>query len=105
MLILCMMCHVSVGCRSVEPVTADSQHSSLIAHNSIDTVVIYDSVFIREIQQGDTIYLTRIEYRDRWRTRIERDTVVDVRIEKEVVQLPPERYVPLFISDVPSPSG
>ena len=27
---------------------------------------------------------------------MERDTVVDVRVEKEVVQLPPERYVPKF---------
>ena len=63
---------------------------------SVDTVVVRDSVFVSERQKGDTIYLTRVEWRDRWRTRIERDTVVDVRIEKEVVQLPPERYVPKF---------
>ena len=63
---------------------------------SVDTVVVRDSVFVSERQKGDTIYLTRVEWRDRWRTRIERDTVVDVRIEKEVVQLPPERYVPPF---------
>ena len=63
---------------------------------SVDTVVVRDSVFVSERQKGDTVYLTRVEWRDRWRTRIERDTVVDVRIEKEVVQLPPERYVPPF---------
>ena len=62
----------------------------------MDTIVIRDSVFISERQRGDTIYLTRTEWRDRWRTRIERDTVVDVRVEKEVVQLPPQRYVPKF---------
>ena len=39
---------------------------------------------------------SRVKWRDRWRTRVERDTVVDVRVEKEVVQLPPERYVPKF---------
>ena len=55
-----------------------------------------DSVFISERQKGDTVYLTRTEWRERWRTRIERDTVVDVRVEKEVVQLPPQRYVPKF---------
>ena len=64
--------------------------------HSVDTVVVRDSVFVSERQKGDTVYLTRVEWRDRWRTRIERDTVVDVRIEKEVVQLPPERYVPPF---------
>ena len=57
---------------------------------------MHDSVYVREVQRGDTVYLTRTEWRDRWRTRVERDTVVDVRVEKEVVQLPPERYVPKF---------
>ena len=61
-----------------------------------DTVVVRDSIFVSERQRGDTVYLTRIEWRDRWRTRVERDTVVDVRVEKEVVQLPAERYVPRF---------
>ena len=97
MLILCMMCHVSVGCRSLDTTTLHhtTQHYTTL-HNSVDTVVVRDSVFVREVMRGDTVYLTRLEWRDRWRTRIERDTVVDVRIEKEVVQLPPERYVPKF---------
>ena len=87
----------SPSCKSVEAVTSDAHNSSLITHSSHhDTVVVRDSVFVSERQKGDTVYLTRVEWRDRWRTRIERDTVVDVRIEKEVVQLPPERYVPPF---------
>ena len=79
------------------PVTK-SNDSVTYAHEktSIDTIYLRDSVFISERQRGDTVYLTRTEWRDRWRTRIERDTVVDVRIEKEVVQLPPQRYVPKF---------
>ena len=63
---------------------------------SVDTVVVRDSVFVSEKQRNDTVYLTRVEWRDRWRTRVERDTVVDVRVEKEVVARPPERYVPTF---------
>ena len=62
----------------------------------VDTIYLRDSVYVSERQRGDTVYLTRVEYRDRWRTRVERDTVVDVQVEKEVVQLPPERYVPKF---------
>jgi hypothetical protein len=84
------------SCRSVEAIntnlsTLDIRHS---AHT--DTVVVHDSVFVREMIKGDTFYITRVEWRDRWHTRVERDTVVDVRMEKEVVQLPPERYVPKF---------
>ena len=59
-------------------------------------MVVRDSVFVSEKQRNDTVYLTRVEWRDRWRTRVERDTVVDVRVEKEVVARPPERYVPPF---------
>ena len=85
------------SCKSLEPaIVASATSSASAAIHTHDTVIVRDSIFIREIQKGDTVYLTRVEWRDRWRTRIERDTVVDVRIEKEVVQLPPERYVPPF---------
>lgn len=84
-----------VSCKSVE-VVGRSEVQDVQKFRSVDTVVVRDSVFVSERQKDDTVYLTRVEWRDRWRTRIERDTVVDVRIEKEVVQLPPERYVPPF---------
>ena len=67
-----------------------------------DSIHTHDSTFTSEHQRGDTIYRERvvfrdrIEYRDRWRTRVQRDTIIDVRVEKEIVQLPPERYIPKF---------
>ena len=84
-----------VSCKSVSSVQ-EVRSSEVQKFRSVDTIVMHDSVFISERQKGDTVYLTRTEWRDRWRTRIERDTVVDVRVEKEVVQLPPQRYVPKF---------
>ena len=79
------------------PVVQNNDTTSFIQRSArVDTVYLRDSVFVSEKQRGDTVYLTRVEWRDRWRTRVERDTVVDVRVEKEVVQLPPERYVPPF---------
>ena len=79
------------------PVMQSNDSTSFIQRSArIDTVCLRDSVFVSEKQRGDTVYLTRVEWRDRWRTRVERDTVVDVRIEKEVVQVPPERHVPKF---------
>ena len=90
---------MSVSCRShnvprIAQIDTDRYESHFLQR--VDTVVVRDSVFVREVMKGDTVYLTRVEWRDRWRTRVERDTVVDVRVEKEVVQLPPERYVPKF---------
>ena len=89
----------SVSCSSTRsmPVAQSNDTTSFIQRSvSSDTVYLRDSVYVSERQRGDTVYLTRVEWRDRWRTRVERDTVMDVRVEKEVVQLPPERYVPKF---------
>ena len=88
-----------VSCRShdvprIAQMDTDRHESHLLQR--IDTIYRHDSIYIREVQRGDTVYLTRVEWCDRWRTRVERDTVVDVRVEKEVVQLPPERYIPKF---------
>ena len=84
------------SCRSVEAINSNLSTLDIRHSTHTDTVVVHDSVFVREMIKGDTFYITRVEWRDRWRTRVERDTVVDVRVEKEVVQLPPERYVPKF---------
>ena len=89
----------SVSCSSMKsmPVVQSNDTTSFIQRSArVDTVYLRDSVFVSEKMRGDTVYLTRVEWRDRWRTRVERDTVMDVRVEKEVVQLPPERYVPKF---------
>ena len=89
----------SASCSSTKsmPVMQSNDTTSFIQRSArVDTVYLKDSVFVSEKQRGDTVYLTRVEWRDRWRTRVERDTVMDVRVEKEVVQLPPERYVPPF---------
>ena len=90
---------VSTSCSSTKsmPVVQSNDTTSFIQRSArVDTFYLRDSVFVSEKMRGDTVYLTRVEWRDRWRTRVERDTVMDVRVEKEVVQLPPERYVPKF---------
>ena len=90
---------VSVSCKSmceIATVQSSDTTSFIQKSTSVDTIYQHDSVFVREVMRGDTVYLTRTEWRDRWRTRVELDTVVDVRVQKEVVQLPPERYVPKF---------
>ena len=62
----------------------------------VDTVVVRDSVFVREVMKGDTVYLTRVEWRDRWRSRMVHDTIVQTDSIVQVIEHPPERYVPKF---------
>ena len=97
MLILSMMCLILLSCRSLEPTISGTHNLSLIAHTSHhDTVVLHDSVFISERQRGDTIYLTRTEWRDRWRTQIVHDTIRNTEYITQTIESPPQRYVPKF---------
>ena len=61
-----------------------------------DTIYLRDSVYVREVLKGDTVYLTRTQYRDRWRTRLVHDTIRDTQIVEKVIEHPPDRYVPKF---------
>ena len=63
---------------------------------SVDTIYLHDSVFVREVMRGDTVYLTRTEWRDKWRTRVVHDTVRHTEYVDRVVEKPPERYIPKF---------
>jgi len=87
-----------VSCRSLEHCSTVVQNGSEVFNivRSVDTVVVRDSVFVSERQRGDTVYLTRTEYRDRWRTQIVHDTIVRTDSIVQVIEHPPERYIPPF---------
>ena len=107
MLILCMMCLMSVSCKSLE-VVSSSEVQEVQKCRSVDTVVVRDSVLVRDsvVQRErtihDTVYVTKEVYRDRLEARGERqkavrtDTVVVTEWREKVIELPPERYVPKF---------
>ena len=111
MLILCMMCLMSVSCRShnvprIAQIDTDRNESHFLQR--VDTVVVrdsvyrHDSVIYRERTVLDTVYITKEVYRDRLEARGERqkavrtDTVVVTEWREKVIELPPERYVPKF---------
>ena len=79
------------------PIVQRSDTTSYIQRSErIDTIYHHDSVFVREVLKGDTVFLTRTEWRDRWRVRLVHDTVCDTQYIERVVEHPPERYVPKF---------
>ena len=86
-----------VSCKTLNPTTLHNATQSFTTlRQSVDTVVVRDSVFVSERQQGDTIYLTRTDYRDRWRTRLVHDTIRDTQYITQTIEHPPEKYVPKF---------
>lgn len=85
------------SCRSLDtamPSSAASMVSATI--HTRDTIVLRDSIYIREFVKGDTVYRDRIAYRDRWRTQIIHDTITRTDSIVQVIEHPPERYVPPF---------
>ena len=79
------------------PVVQRSDTTNYVQRSTThDTIYLHDSVYIREVLKGDTVYLTRTQYRDRWRTRLVHDTIRDTQIVEKVIEHPPERYVPKF---------
>ena len=110
MLILCMMCLMSVGCKSLEVVSSSEvqEFQDVQKFRSVDTIVVrdsvyrHDSVIYRERTIHDTVYVTKEVYRDRLEARGERqkavrtDTLVVTEWREKVIELPPERYVPKF---------
>ena len=111
MLILCIMCLMSVSCRShnvprIAQIDTDRNESHFLQR--VDTVMVrdsvyrHDSVIYRERTVLDTVYITKEVYRDRLEARGERqkavrtDTLVVTEWREKVIELPPERYVPKF---------
>ena len=83
------------SCRSVS-VVQEVRSSEVQKFRSVDTIVMRDSVFISERQRGDTVYLTRTEWRDRWRIREVHDTIHNTQYITQAIEHPPQRYVPNF---------
>ena len=85
------------SCKSLDPAHLSTVNSQLstVTH-SHDTLIIHDSIFVREYVAGDTVFRDRIQYRDRWRTQIIHDTIIRTDSITQVIEHPPERYVPKF---------
>jgi len=104
---LILIAIILVSCKSVSCVESlisevESQKLNVESQRNIDTIYQHDSIYIREIQRGDTIYLTRTEWRDRWRIREVHDTihnteyVTKIEYQDRVIEKPPEKYIPKF---------
>ena len=88
---------VLVSCKSLDPtIVASATSVASAATHTHDTLVMHDSIYVREVLKGDTLYLTRIEYRDRWRTQIVHDTIQYTQVVEKVIEHPPKRYIPKF---------
>ena len=95
-LILSAMCLALPACKGQSTLSApcplrDETHSTRQQY-ARDSVVLRDSIMVREYSRGDTVWCDR--WHDRWRERVVLRTDTVWREREVVRQLPPERYVP-----------
>ena len=94
-----LLLFVLVSCKSaccVESRMSNVESQEVQTFRTVDTIYRHDSILIREVQRGDTIYRDRVEYRDRWRVRLVHDTIRDTQYITQTIEHPPEKYVPKF---------
>ena len=83
--VFCLLC----GCRQMQyvPVVTVLHDSIYIAQVQRDSILRYDSIYVRDA--GDTVWLEKYKYLYRDRVRV--DTLVSVRTDTVSVPVPVER--------------
>lgn len=76
------------SCKTVYVPVPGETKTEYIYKESRDTSYIHDSVYIKEVQKGDTVRIT--EYRDRYRFRYITTTDTIVRVDSVAVPYPVE---------------
>jgi hypothetical protein len=70
---------------TVERVTHDT---TFVAREHRDSIYLHDSVFVKEWQKGDTVFITTMQWKDRWCERIVKDTLRVVKVDSIPVPYP-----------------
>ena len=76
------------GCKTVYVPVPGETKTEYVYKETRDTAYVKDSVYIKEVQKGDTIRIT--EYRDRYRFRYITTTDTIVRVDSVAVPYPVE---------------
>lgn len=85
--VLVLILTAVVGCRTIpEP----AEKVKIIYRDRSDSIYVRDSIYIKELQKGDTVTVLEYRYRDRFRylhdTLVVRDTI-PVYVPREVVKV------------------
>jgi hypothetical protein len=104
-----MMCLMSISCKTYDPtivtsVTSATSTASAARATTLDStaILLRDSIVYRERTIHDTVYITKEIFRDALNSKfliqnsIKTDTIVRTDSIVQVIEQPPERYIPKF---------
>ena len=100
MLVAILFMGLLSGCTTVRTVTVERVRTDTVRVTQLqrDSIWLHDSVHVKELVKGDTVWMNverwHTQYRDRWRT----DTVYQSRTDSIPVPYPVEKRVPAELS-------
>ena len=89
-IIAILLCLFICSCKTTKVVTVDrvTHDTTFVAREHRDSIYLHDSVFVKEWQKGDTVFITTMQWKDRWRERIVKDTLRVVKVDSIPVPYP-----------------
>lgn len=100
MLVAILFMGLFSGCTTVRTVTVERVRTDTLRITQLqrDSIWLHDSIHVKELVKGDTVWMNverwHTQYRDRWRT----DTVYQSRTDSIPVPYPVEKRVPAELS-------
>lgn len=81
------------GCRTVKYVPMETVRTDTVYQKQVerDSIMLHDSVYIREWMRGDTVYVDRTRWRTEYRDRYLCDTVYESSTDSVAVPYPVEK--------------
>jgi hypothetical protein len=95
-IIICFMLMAVLlnSCKEIQYVTVPEVHTEYVYRDRVDSVKYHDSIYIKEVEKGDTIIRIEYRYKDRYIYKQMLDTIIRTDTIVKAVEVPVEVKVP-----------
>ena len=89
-----MLILMVTSCKEIQYVTVPEVHTEYVYRDRVDSVKYHDSIYIKEVEKGDTIIRIEYRYKDRYIYKQMLDTIIMTDTIVKAVEVPVEVKVP-----------
>lgn len=82
------------SCKEIQYVTVPAVHTEYVYRDRVDSVKYHDSIYIKEVEKGDTVIRIEYRYKDRYIYKQMLDTIIKTDTIVKAVEVPVEVKVP-----------
>ena len=89
-----MLILMVTSCKEIQYVTVPEVHTEYVYRDRVDSVKYHDSIYIKEVEKGDTVIRIEYRYKDRYIYKQMLDTIIRTDTIVKAVEVPVEVKVP-----------